>query len=260
MITPEVLGKRLKFFRERAHMSQFELENKIGAANGMISRIESGKVNPNKETIQKISSILHFNRWEFDYIIGNTSEPTTQEETNAALKEVEHVLNDPHYLGYVGDDRWKFVAISKGFPKIFKATQKEVDTLIGMTIVEAIIDDKLSLRKYLDATAYEELLELQLRNYYIEAGFMFDDSTFQHTLEVIESDPLANKIWESFSLSKEVVNGFLPKESRIVNFKVGALTIPMKYSREPLLRYPRFEMVEYYPVNKFMKFVTKLLI
>lgn len=48
------IGQKIKVFRIRAGMSQLELELAIGAAQGSISRIESGKVDPSKETILKI--------------------------------------------------------------------------------------------------------------------------------------------------------------------------------------------------------------
>lgn len=49
-----VFGEKIRMFRKRAGMSQFELEIEMEAASGMMSRIESGKVNPTKETILKL--------------------------------------------------------------------------------------------------------------------------------------------------------------------------------------------------------------
>lgn len=47
-------GILIKKFRIRAGLSQFDLECKINAAFGSISRIENGKVDPSKETINRI--------------------------------------------------------------------------------------------------------------------------------------------------------------------------------------------------------------
>lgn len=52
------IGSKIREFRKRAGMSQLELELSIGAAQGSMSRIESGKVNPTKETLVRIIDIL----------------------------------------------------------------------------------------------------------------------------------------------------------------------------------------------------------
>lgn len=48
------IGQKIKQFRKRAGISQLELEMRIGTSPGSISRIESGEVNPTKETLVKI--------------------------------------------------------------------------------------------------------------------------------------------------------------------------------------------------------------
>jgi transcriptional regulator with XRE-family HTH domain len=52
------LGERLKSFRKRANLSQLELELRIGAASGSLSKIERGETNPTKETLIKIIEVL----------------------------------------------------------------------------------------------------------------------------------------------------------------------------------------------------------
>jgi len=58
------LGQKIKKFRKRAGMSQLELEAAIGASPGSISRMESGKVNPSKETLNEISNALNISSEE----------------------------------------------------------------------------------------------------------------------------------------------------------------------------------------------------
>lgn len=62
------LGQKIKFFRSRANMSQLDLECELLSSNGTISRIESGRVNPTKETILAISEALHLNMLEIAYL------------------------------------------------------------------------------------------------------------------------------------------------------------------------------------------------
>lgn len=52
------LGQKIRNFRIKAGLSQFELENQIGASPGSLSRIENGQVNPTKETLQKVIEVL----------------------------------------------------------------------------------------------------------------------------------------------------------------------------------------------------------
>jgi transcriptional regulator with XRE-family HTH domain len=52
------VGEKIKKFRKRAGVSQFELELRINASPGSISRIESGQINPTKETLLKVVEAL----------------------------------------------------------------------------------------------------------------------------------------------------------------------------------------------------------
>lgn len=62
------IGEKIRNFRKRKGISQFELELRIDASPGSISRIESGVVNPTKETLMKISSALELTTSEIGYI------------------------------------------------------------------------------------------------------------------------------------------------------------------------------------------------
>ena len=54
----ETLGQKIRKYRLSRNVSQMDLELNIGAAPGSISRIESGKINPTKETLLKIVKAL----------------------------------------------------------------------------------------------------------------------------------------------------------------------------------------------------------
>jgi transcriptional regulator with XRE-family HTH domain len=58
------LGEKIRSFRKRAGLSQFELENKIGASAGTLSRIESNEVNPTKETLIRLADSLELNQYD----------------------------------------------------------------------------------------------------------------------------------------------------------------------------------------------------
>lgn len=63
-------GQKIRNFRFRANMSQLELETKIDASPGSISRIENGIINPTKETLSKISNVLNISPIEIADLLG----------------------------------------------------------------------------------------------------------------------------------------------------------------------------------------------
>ncbi len=69
------IGKKIKKYRLRANMSQMELELAIESSFGSISRIEAGKVNPTKETLQKIIKTLDIRPFEASQLLGLDQEP-----------------------------------------------------------------------------------------------------------------------------------------------------------------------------------------
>ncbi len=64
------IGQKIKNFRKRAGKSQFELELDIDASPGSISRIESGEVNPTKETLVKVGEALKLQDYETALLVG----------------------------------------------------------------------------------------------------------------------------------------------------------------------------------------------
>jgi|GEM_PF-2829383 len=53
------VGELIRSYRIEKGLSQTELEAGIGAAFGSLTKIESGKINPSKETLHKIIDCLH---------------------------------------------------------------------------------------------------------------------------------------------------------------------------------------------------------
>jgi transcriptional regulator with XRE-family HTH domain len=65
-----LLGQRIRQFRKSAGLSQIELELRIDAAFGSISRMENGITNPTKETLFAIAQALSLNSFETAYLFG----------------------------------------------------------------------------------------------------------------------------------------------------------------------------------------------
>jgi len=88
------LGQKIRNFRKRAGMTQMDLELAVGMANGGISRIENGKVNPSKETLLKIGNILKLNSQEMGELFGIT---TKEEPKLKVMKDILFIILE--YLG-----------------------------------------------------------------------------------------------------------------------------------------------------------------
>jgi DNA-binding XRE family transcriptional regulator len=64
------IGQKLKLYRTQTQMSQMDLEVAIDASFGSISRIETGRVNPTKETIISIAKVLRMQTREIADLFG----------------------------------------------------------------------------------------------------------------------------------------------------------------------------------------------
>jgi transcriptional regulator with XRE-family HTH domain len=234
-----------------------ELELEMGGSAGMVSRIEKGKVNPSKETIKSIAEVLNLNPNELDYLTGLTAIPATEKEIEDVINKVKYYLNKTSVIAYITDERWRILSVSKGFVMLLHSSQEVADGICGKTIIEVLLDEKLGIKQFFDPKAYEEILKIQLAYCKREMAFMEDDKYFSKGLELMKKFPEVWEYWKGLETSNLGV--FYCKDERIIPFKVGPMVFKMIYARERLLDNPRFEIVEYLPVNKSLRVVQKLL-
>ncbi len=237
------LGNKIKYFRERAGLTQFDLELALRTSPGSISRIEKGKTNPTKETLYKIHEVLDLNAFETDYLTGTLALPATQSEVNAAINEIKSYLQRPGVLAYLVDDRHRLVAISDEFYKLLGITDVRAQMLYMTSINVALIDPKYEIRQVIEPSTYRETLKYNLVKYYYEAAFMIDDPTQQETNIAIMKDPVARAVWQEVLSDPPQSPNTL--EARTVFFQLNGQTIKMVYSAEFLSKNRRFVLVEY---------------
>ncbi len=251
------LGKRIRYFRERAGLKQEDIELQAGFAQGLMSRIENNKINPSKETIRKITGVLKLNHRELDYLIGITAVPATQEEIDLAIKEVKEYFKTRGLLAYLVDDRARFLYFSDTFSKLSGFSKEKVQKVINHTVIEIILDKSLGVRSLLDQKYYEQIVEGQLRHYYSRVFFMQDDKYFKRSMRIIFQDPMASSLMTK--IQRESRLKLLTFELKKIYFDFnGKYKIGLNYSREPLMQYPRFYIVEYIPNNKILRLLSKL--
>ncbi|MCA9386825.1 helix-turn-helix transcriptional regulator, partial [Candidatus Dojkabacteria bacterium] len=108
------LSEKLKQYRKKSVLSQFDLETAINASPGSISRIESGFVNPTKETIIAIAKTLNLKTEEIALLFGIDLDNESLEEVLSSLKSIGN-LNDMIFtvtnklifkIGYLASMMW----------------------------------------------------------------------------------------------------------------------------------------------------------
>lgn len=92
-----ILGKRIKYLREKRGLSQKQLAQFLGITNVQLSRYESGDRKPEPETITQFASFFEVTT---DYLLGISDVPNSNNTNNAkTLADIirEGNLQHPDY-------------------------------------------------------------------------------------------------------------------------------------------------------------------
>lgn len=251
------IGRRLRFFRKRVGISQLDLETEIDGSPGMISRIEGNFVNPTKETILKIADVLNLNGAELDYIIGKSVRPASLKEIENAKREASQELETKEVLAYLLDERWRFHQFSNTFIQFLYLSKADIDYLLEMTAIQALVRKDSPLLERLDKDFFEGLLSSYLAFYHATMSFMADDEVYQQSVEDIVRNNLARKIWVGLVYERD--REFVLPEERIIYFDLQGRKIALNYFAFHLPLNSRFLVVEYHSKNKIPKFSRKII-
>lgn len=118
------LGKKIRFFRLRANISQQEIENEIGLSSGTMSRIENGETNPTKETLFKIMKLFNLGKLENEYLVGRLQYPPTEKEISDAKEELSTYFKKPNVMAYLVDDRFRIIEASDSFSRLMNISSE----------------------------------------------------------------------------------------------------------------------------------------
>lgn len=72
-----MLPERLKGERKKRKLTQVELADRLGVARSTYSGYETGKTEPDFDTLEKIANYLEVS---YDYLLGRTEDPTRNEK------------------------------------------------------------------------------------------------------------------------------------------------------------------------------------
>ncbi len=252
------LGTKIKHFRKRNRLSQFDLEINIGASPGSLSRIENGEINPTKETLFKLAKELSLSTYEKEYLFGVTDQPATEEEVKAVLESLKELFSRRGVLAYVGDERGRLWGVSESFRKLLKITPEQVKEMSGDHLFRIVFDPKMGLFDRLDPEYSEELIRsLISRNLIWEMGYMQEDFWYKRAVEYIRSNPVSSRIYDELLATPP--ENFTDVDNRTVYFKVHGARIKMHFSKEPVPKFERFKVIQYFPNNAIINLLSKIL-
>ena len=246
------IGSKLKKYRKIRRLSQMDVELGIESAFGSISRIESGRVNPTKETIEKIAKLLAFTDRELDYLIGPTSVPPTIEECDLAEREVAEYFHKDALIAYLVDDRFRLITMSQALYRLLDLSDLQIEQVRYKTLVELVINRELGIRKFFE-NKYEQNLKLIIERFIYEMGHMIDDEFYIKQKELIMADPMASSIWKELNNTKSGIFGY---NEHKITFSHGGIELPLRYINEPLAKYKRFVIVEYVPTDELKSLIS----
>ena len=232
------LGQKVQNFRKRAGISQLELETLIDAAPGSISRIENGKVNPNKETLLQIIKVLKLKDREAIDLMEVLPLHPTEEEIAAARAEAKPLLDNPDVLGYLIDENGTVHDVSAGFRKVLNISPEGFTRILGKPLLEVVIDPSYGLAQYLDFERTKRTLAIEMVRIWNEAP----DLKFES--EAVLNSQLFKEVME---ITKTITEAdVFSVQNKKAYFNLNGQKIRMDYSREKLKHNGRFEIIEYH--------------
>jgi transcriptional regulator with XRE-family HTH domain len=247
------IGSKIRFFRERANLSQFELEQKIDASPGSLSRIENNITNPTKETIDKLVKALNLNFNEIVYLNENNFGHVTLAEINNAKEEIDSVLKSTKLIAYLMDGQLRVWEISKGLQLLLKLSDTEKNKLLGINLMEFICDPNLPAYKFIQGEGYMKMFEAQLARLLYERPYLYADHYWAGILKKLSKFDHFNIAFEKAKNNKLDV---FSEESRTVGFDFWGFKIRLTYAKEDLKDNPKFNVIIYYPTNKLLRLLS----
>ncbi len=258
MHDPTTLGEKIEFFRKRAGLTQLELEIKINASQGVISRIESNKINPTKETIHNISKALKLTNWEIEYMIGNTRQKATIEEIKEAREYIRKYFNKKTTFAYMTDERSRLIAVSKGFKLFANINDEQEKKLLYKLFPLMLLRDEFGIKEFIDPGKYENIIKMAFARTYTEMGFMIKDPYLGQIECEINKIPFLKETWNSFKQDKRNLP-IRTLDSQVVYLKYKKIKFKLIYHSEILPINQRFCILDYRPNNILLSIIKKIL-
>lgn len=234
------LGEKIRNYRKRTGYSQLQLETEINAANGSISRIEGGKVNPTKETLASIANALKLSPEERLSLYSLDLGDPTAGDTVKAKDQVAEYFSLPTTFALLLDNRWNIIDVSKGFLDIFEQLVPSVEAILQSHLLEMVYDEKLGISQFIDN--WQDFILDELALFRLSQSTHTAEDWYQNLIKKLEQLPLFQEHWQK---SRQIAEPFLSQDSRHIRLKVGNQEIKMLTHFRHLNFDPRFELLDY---------------
>ena len=237
-------GQKIRKFRREKGLTQQELELAIDAAFGHVSRIESGKLNPTKETLLKIAEVLKLSEEEIKSLLGMVLKKVDKEEIEVAIKDTQDYLDTSEYPTYLADDYFYIHNWNDKILDLLKVTPDIAELFRGRNMFEIMLHEKF--RKLMDKRRWEQLIIndlvflMRMTHYFVFPN----NQVLRKLLNNLKKNPDFGKLWEKAQekYPKAVIPG-----KNLIYFKNKNIEKCYYMSVINVVKYPRFRIIEYLP-------------
>lgn len=241
------IGEKIRLFRTGRKMTQLDLELELDASPGTISRIESGKVNPTKETIDKLTKCLNLTYSEKIFLFDlDSPDKFTSNDIDKAIEEVKDILNS-NTIAYLLDDYFRFYSMSNILAKIMGLKPEDILKYRGRSVLELIAEEDSPGHKVLDKNYIVELLTNQLALIMQEKPFFIHTQYFKNIYNNLSKNKFFIEAWRNINDNTKKIYSFTP-DFRYVYFNFKGLKVKLKFVREKLSIDSRF-ILTYYEID-----------
>ena len=112
-----MLGKRLRYLREKRGLSQLELAKKLNMPDQNVSNYERGFRQPDYETLDKIASFFNVTT---DYLLGRSNNPELSKEEQEEYNELEEIIES-----LPEDEKRKVINMIKAYADMTHASDED---------------------------------------------------------------------------------------------------------------------------------------
>lgn len=240
--TQLALGEKIRNFRKRAGLSQLELETEIDASQGSISRIESSKVTPTKETIFDIARALKLSPTETSYLLNDKYIEASSSEIEQAKQEFTRTTNGTEMAAYLLDPKGIVLAVSDKFQDLTSMLRVDATKLIGKHVIDILLDPAVGIRETIPQEKFMETVRNVLAVSKYERNYQLNEQWWQEKMTALQNYPEFVEVWKQ--LQTKEINPY-GEAARTMYFKVGGLDLEVQFFTTALHHDPRFIYVEY---------------
>ncbi len=240
----EEVGKKIRHLRKISGLSQMQLEVAANAAPGSISRIENGKVNPSKETLNNIANALNLTPTVRSYLFGASFREPTAEDISKAINEVHPILYSKNSLSYLLNLRSQILCLSEGFKQLCKEHALNPEDLIDKSVLEVFFDPKLATREFFTPRYFDSMGIHILAVVIQERNFLLHEPWWNDHLNRLFEFPDVSRLWKE---AKNTSPNLYTREARTIYFETNKGTLRTELTISSLYSYPDISIVQYNP-------------